>query len=325
MRPNLVDSAGGEHAAPRPYDRHVTTPASTRRPAAYRPLRLLATTLAVIAVIALGIVAGRWQWDRYDVRHDAVQAQQRAEGLPVVDVRELVSVGDEDAGDAQWREASATGTLDPDAVLEIRGRSIDRAASIQYVTWLHMDDGSAVLVNLGWQPRADATSPTLPDGPVTVTGIVRALEPVNDRPGTRITPEHMVAPGADVIPAYLMARSACGESGCVGNVEPVPEPSLSLGPHMSYAFQWWLLAVAAAPIAIALTRRDARLERERARDAGGDDIQPADDAPAPASRSKASPASASPLPASPSPEKKKARRWLDRHDGPSDEEIEDAL
>ena len=310
MRPNLVDSEGGEHAAPRPYDRHVTTPALPPRPAAYRPLRLLGTTLAVLAVIALGIVAGRWQWDRYEVRHDAAEAQQRAEGLPVVDLRELVSVGDEDAGDAQWREASATGTLDADAVLEIRGRSIDRAASIQYVTWLHLEDGSAVLVNLGWQHRADATGPALPDGPVTVTGIVRSLEPVNDRPGTRITPEHMADPGAGVLPAYLMARSACGEEGCVEGVEPVPEPSLSLGPHMSYAFQWWLLAVAAAPIAIALTRRDARLERERmAQEA---------DAEAP-SRDEEVPAAAAP------PRAKTTRRFLDRHNGPSDEEVEDAL
>jgi len=309
MRPNLVDSRGGEHAAPRPYDRHVTTPASLPRPAAYRPLRLLGTTLAVLAVVALGIVAGRWQWERYEVRHDAAEAQKRAEGLPVVDIRELVSTGDEDAGEAQWREARATGTLDADVVLELRGRSIDRTASIQYVTWLVMEDGSAILVNLGWQPRADATGPALPEGPVTVTGIVRSLEPVNDRPGTRITPQHMADPGAEVIPAYLMARTACGEAGCVEGVAPVPEPSLSLGPHMSYAFQWWLLAIAAAPIAIALTRRDARLERERAAATGTDD----------------SPATTeSPETASPAPETKR-RRWLDRHDGPTDEEIEDAL
>ena len=270
----------------------------------------MVTTLAVFAVIALGIVAGRWQWDRYEVRHDAAEAQQRAEGVPAVDVRELVSVDDGEAGDAQWREVSATGTLDADAVLEIRGRSIDRTASIQYVTWLVLDDGSAVLVNLGWQPRADATGVTVPDGPVTVTGIVRSLEPVNDRPGTRITPAHMADPGMPILPAYLMARTACGEAGCVEGVAPVPEPSLSLGPHMSYAFQWWLLAVAAAPIAIALTRRDARLERERMTQEAG--------AEAP-SRDEEGPAAAAP------PRAKKTRRFLDRHNGPSDEEVEDAL
>ena len=265
----------------------------------------------MLAAIALGIVAGRWQWDRYEVRHEATEAQKRAQDMPVVDVRELVSLDSVDAGDAQWREASATGTLDADALLEIRGRSIDRAASIQYVTWLKMDDGTAILVNLGWQPRADAAVPTLPRGTVTVTGIVRSLEPVNDRPGTRITPAHMDDPASAVIPAYLMVRTACGDAGCLTGVEPVPEPRLSLGPHMSYAFQWWLLAIAAAPIAIALTRRDARLERERMAEPHTET-----ETAAPAIAEPSAPRASSPH---------KARRWLDRHDGPTDEEIEDAL
>lgn len=237
----------------------------------------------------------------------------------MVDLASLVSPADADAGHAQWREVEATGTLNANAMMEIRGRSIDRTATIQYVTWLHVPDGAAVLVNLGWEPRTGATPPALPSGTVTVTGIVRDLEPVNDKPGTRITPAHMTDPGGPVLPVYVMARTVCGATGCSDALEPVPEPSLSLGPHMSYAFQWWLLAAAAAPIAIALTRRDARLERERmgistrADDAGDDG-------------SVSPPSTPTDSPAVPTPRRPhRLRRLLDRHEGPTDEEIEDAL
>jgi len=343
MRPNLVDTGGSEHHAPRPYDREVSNPGRPLRRAAYRPWRLAVTTLAVLAVFALGVVAGRWQWERYTTKSDAVAAQQRAEDAAVVNVREVVSVSDADAGEAQWRTVTAVGTLDSAAVIELRGRSIDAVASIQYVTWLHVNDGTAVVVNLGWLPRASATMPTLPAGQVTVTGVVRDLEPRNDRPGTRITPADMSDPGGPILPLYLMARSVCGPQECFDALAPVPEPSLSLGPHLSYAMQWWLLAVAAAPIAIALTRRDARLEREgllkddgRAEPGSTEpgstepgstepgNIEPGSTESDSTEPADGEPSGATPVSESIPPTRRTWRRW-DRYTGPSDEEVEDAL
>lgn len=327
MGPNLVDAGSDGHGAPRPYDRDVTTPAPPRKPAAYGVARLAVTSLAVLGVIALGIVAGRWQWERYETRADAVAAQRQAEDQPVVPLTDLLSPGAADAGSAQWRTATITGTLDQQSMVELRGRSVDNTATIQYVAWLRTADDQAVLVNLGWEPRSSASTPTLPRDEVTVTGVVRALEPVNNKPGTRIAPGHFVDPGAAVLPAYLMARSVCTADDCWDGLEPVPEPSLSLGPHVSYALQWWLLAVAAAPIAIGLTRRDARLERERlagqplngAAGAAPDDHAPHHEAGTP---------DAEPAETAPPQRRRRTRgggRLWGRQDGPSDEEIEDAL
>ncbi len=87
----------------------------------------------------------------------------------------------------------------------------------------------------------------------------------------------------------------------------MPAPNLSLGPHLSYALQWWLLTAVAAPLGIWVTRRDALHERERqAADAG---------AAAPPTRAKSSQASKPGRAVKPA---KKPR-------APSDEEIEDAL
>lgn len=273
----------------------VTRIATQRRPAAYRPRRIAITTVAVLGAMALGLVAGNWQWNRYETKLHAVNAQAAAEGKPVADLESLIDRDAVGPGNAEWRTATVTGVLDSDAVLALRGRRIDNQASLQYLTWLHTPSGRTVLINVGWQPRSTATAPNLPDGSVTVAGIVRAFEADNGRPGTRITPTQMNGIDGEVIPAYLMARSACGSMGCVQGLEPVPTPSLSLGPHMSYALQWWLLTAVAAPLGVWVTRRDALHERERqAADAG-------------------SPAASKP------PEPAKKRR------APTDEEVEDAL
>jgi cytochrome oxidase assembly protein ShyY1 len=122
-----------------------------------------------------------------------------------------------------------------------------------------------VLLDLGWTPRDQPTVPQIPSGVVTVTGTVRSLELDNGKAGTRIAPTQMGSIDGEVFGAYLMVDSACGASGCLSGITAVPLPELSLGPHLSYAMQWWLLLVAAAPIGVWLTVRDARLERERVR------------------------------------------------------------
>ncbi|WP_291378531.1 SURF1 family protein [Demequina sp.] len=272
----------------------MSPPAENPRPAAYRPGRIALTAIAVLAAMALGLVAGSWQWNRYETRSDAVDAQAAAKGKPIADLEAIVAPGALGPGDAEWRTATVTGVLDPTSVVELRGRSVDNTASLQYLAWVHTQSGRTVLVNLGWQPRSGATAPTLPPGEVTVTGIVRAFEEDNGKPGTRVTPVQMNGIDGEVVQAYLMATSTCGANGCVEGLEPAPIPSLSLGPHLSYALQWWLLTAVAAPLGVWLTRRDALHERERAAVAASPQSQP------------------------PPPKRSKKRRL-------TDEEIEDAL
>jgi cytochrome oxidase assembly protein ShyY1 len=276
----------------------VTSTVVKLRPAAYRPRRIALTVIVVLAAMVLGVIAGAWQWGRYEARAEALAGQAAAEGKPVANLEDLIDPGALEPGAAQWRTATVTGVLDPASLTELRGRSIDNTASLQYLAWIHTQTGRSVLVNLGWQPRTGATPPTLPGEPVTVTGIVRAFEEDNGKPGTRINPLQMSGIDGEVVQGYLMARSTCGASGRASSLEPVPTPSLSLGPHVSYALQWWLLAAVAAPLGIGITRRDAHHEREREAAAAG----------------------------APSPRKPpKAPKVPKQGRSPTDEEIEDAL
>lgn len=252
--------------------------------------------------MAVGLVAGKWQWGRYETRSDALAAQDRAAGLPTVPLASVLSTDDGAPGDANWRTVTWVGAIDPTDVVQLRGRSIDGTATIQYLAWIHDSDGRTVLLNLGWTPRADPEVPRIPEGPVTVTGIVRAFEPDNGKKGTRINPVQMGSFDGEGFNAYLMVMSACGDNGCVTGLEAVPTPQLSTGPHLSYAMQWWLLLVAAAPIGIWLTVRDARLERERWTTAHG-----------------------SPVGRTPHDSLERGRRASSTRHIPSDEDIEDAL
>jgi len=273
MGPKLADAPGTSCIRLARTIESVSPPVANSRPAAYRPRRIVLTSIAVLAAMALGLVAGMWQWNRYETKSDAASAQAAAEGKPVADFEAVVGRDADGPGAAEWRTATVTGVLDATSVLELRGRSVENTASLQYLAWVHTRSGRTVLVNLGWQPRSTgADTPSLPAGEVTVTGIVRDFEADNGRPGTRINPAQMADPDGKVIRAYLMATSTCGASGCVDGLEPVPIPSLSLGPHLSYALQWWLLTAVAAPLGVWITRRDALHERERTAKAANPEV-----------------------------------------------------
>ena len=222
----------------------------------------VAATMAA-SVVALGVVAGLWQFGRYQVRADALSAAQAAQGLPAVPWSQVVTDGEL----PEWRTVTLTGHIESQSVTALRGRTVEREVSLQYLVWFISED-RAVLVNTGWVPREAALDVALPTGEVTLEGMVRAQEPDDGKRGegaTRITALQMPTPSAAAQPGWLMVREPCDETGCLGTpLQPVPPPQLSLGPHLSYAFQWWLLAAAAPVLTIAVLRRDARHASEHA-------------------------------------------------------------
>lgn len=237
------------------------------KPRAYRAPAIALAVFATLAVVALGIVAGRWQYGRYEARADAVRAFAAAAAMPDAELAELVAQGPTWLKGSEWRAVSATGTFDAETLTALRGRSIDGTAALHYLAWLSTEQGP-LLVDVGWLPRDATHTVELPAGEVEIAGIMRAQEPDDGRRGdgaTRIVAAQVPPPpdAGEPLPGYVMLREPCEPEGCLGTgLQPVPLPQLSLGPHLSYAFQWWLLALLAPFAAVFLVRRDARLERE---------------------------------------------------------------
>lgn len=223
------------------------------------------------AISAITVFLGFWQYDRHLDRADAQASYNTAEQLAPEELSDLVPSGaDELPAGVEWRTVSATGTFDPDSLRVLRTRPVAGTGAWQYLAWLDQDNGQSVLVGLGWIPQpgpdADPVAPDLdPSETVTVTGVMRVWEPDDGKESgdtvSRIAPEQLPAPTGEAVPGYVMLRQWCDSSGCVATPvgEPVPLPTLTLGPHLAYAWQWWLFAAMAPVAGIILLRRDARI------------------------------------------------------------------
>ncbi len=235
--------------------------------------RLALTALIVMMLSILCVIAGRWQYGRYVTKSDAIAAYDAAQDHAVEDVRDIAGSGDGLAEGAEWRKVTLTGAIDADSVVELRNRPVDSTAAYQYLAWVTLDDGSAALVNLGWAPvvSQDQTSVSLADAithaDVTITGTLRSFEEDDgkrDAGATRIVPAQMgEASTDDIVPGYIVADTPCaGLCDDDGPLSPVPLPTLSLGPHLSYAWQWWAFSLLVPVAAVLLTRRDLELKRD---------------------------------------------------------------
>lgn len=227
------------------------------------------TVVIALSVSAVAVMLGMWQYERHEVKRDARAAYDVAQELSPVPLADVVPAGaSELPADAEWRSVIVEGIFAQDSSTVLRGRPVDSTPALQYLAWLDQTDGDSVLVSTGWVPQPESQSafaqPSYPTGHVTVTGIVRAWEDDDGKSAedsvSRISAEQLSPAPSQPMPGYIMIREVCDAEGCSDTVagEPVPLPELSLGPHLSYAWQWWIFAVLVPAGAFLLLRRDAR-------------------------------------------------------------------
>ncbi len=227
---------------------------------ARRVLTAAAVVLAALAISGLAVIAGRWQWGRHETRSHALTAYDAAAGAPPVPLATL------DPGPAaklpagsEWRLATASGSFVPGSLTVLRNRALDGGRVSEYLAWFVLDDGESLLVQTGWQPlEGDAPPPALPTGRVDLTIEMRNQEPDDGKRGdgaTRIVAAQLpVAPGPSLA-GYGVLRGDC-DAGCVARYgRPVPDPELTLGPHLAYTVQWYGLAVLAPAGAVLMLLR----------------------------------------------------------------------
>lgn len=226
-----------------------------------------ASVLAVALVVAAGcVVAGIWQWTRHVDRSaavDLVSTNYDAAPVPLPDL-----VGDELQPDEVWRPASVRGVYVGDAVL--RNRPVSGTPAAHALGVLEIAEGPwrgrLLVVDRGWFPAAQAgAGPATPDGVLEVVVRLRAAEP----PAGRDAPAGQVQ--AIAVDQVLAAAGLAGRDavrvayGVVATedgrppegVTALPRPDADLGPHLSYAFQWWVFALGALVGAVVLLRREA--------------------------------------------------------------------
>lgn len=220
--------------------------------------------LLCLTVVAAGLMVllGRWQWDRYEARHEInarIDASASAQPVPFTP----------GASPPEWTRVAVTGQFDPSLEILVRNRTVAGRVGFEILTPLLLADGSAVLVDRGWVPphstglTVDPQVPAPPRGTVTVTGLVRESESgarVQLRDGRWQARRVGVAEiGAElpypIAPVYVLADDQSTE------LVPVPAEHENDWLNFGYAFQWWIFAGASFFALYWLARRESRAGR----------------------------------------------------------------
>ena len=255
-------------------------------------LRRAATTVLVAVVVAAGcVVAGVWQWNRHTDRAAAIALVEANYEATAVPLEQLVGTEPLSPGDV-WRPVTLKGRYLGDPVL-LRNRPVGGVPGFHVLAPLLVTSGplagSVLVVDRGWVPTGDDGSdadsvPSAPGGSVSVVVRLRADEPDSRRDAplgqvqaiavdqvrdawVTATGQPELWTGQD-LGAYGALESEDGAAAA--GLGRLPKPSTDPGPHLSYAFQWWVFALGALVGAGVLLTRDAREQRRPPDDASDD-------------------------------------------------------
>ena len=240
--------------------------------------RWIALFLLIVVLIPIMVRLGFWQYHRHEdkVAHNDLSSHNIAREPVPAD--EILAVGKKLPADLQWRRVTATGRYDTGHEVLARQRSMNDVVGLYVVTPLVTDDGRTLLVNRGWIPNPPRATdrpevPPAPTGTVTVTGRLRPDETREDsgiRDRAALPGQVMRISGFELgaqVPrpmfgGYIELTEQQPTLADAPDLVPAPDDE-DLGPHLAYAVQWWLFALALLAMFVKLVRAEAReLEAE---------------------------------------------------------------
>lgn len=209
------------------------------------------TLLALVLVAALFMRLGFWQLGRLEERRTANRAAAQARAEPP---RELGAGADWTAEELDQRWVEAAGEFDHGHEIVLRGQAFQGTPGVLVVTPLRLATGdSAVLVLRGFVPSADAVRVDLDSlreaGRVRVRGLATAIpsgsggQPLTHDGRTTWARLDLEALSARLpYPLLPVLLRQTPDSALTPLPRRLPAPTLSEGPHLSYAIQWFAFA-----------------------------------------------------------------------------------
>jgi cytochrome oxidase assembly protein ShyY1 len=210
--------------------------------------------LSLTIVFAMVCVSlGFWQLARRAEARaeiDRVETNWTSDPQPIENV--LPEIGGFDPDD-KWMPVELTGTYRTDEQLLARNRPLGGMVGFEVLVPFELADGTVFLVDRGWVPVGDHQDepdsvPPPPRGEVTVVARLKAGEP--DVVG-RSAPNGQVATiNLPQIADLVDAPMYTGAYGLLDSERPAADrpiaavkPEPDEGPHLSYAFQWFVFAL----------------------------------------------------------------------------------
>lgn len=210
----------------------------------------LALTI-VFALVCVGL--GEWQLQR---RADAVTENNRvaanynAAPVPVADLLTTLDAFDESQ---KWRPVLLQGRYLPEDQVLVRNRPLNGQPGFEILAPFRLTDGTVFVVDRGWlttgatQDRPDVIPPA-PTGDVSVVARVKAGEPSlgnrTTNPGEVSTVELPLLAAQIGMPTYTGAYGTVATESSAADTGTLElQPPEDEGPHLSYAFQWFVFAL----------------------------------------------------------------------------------
>jgi cytochrome oxidase assembly protein ShyY1 len=156
--------------------------------------------------------------------------------------------------DQKWTPVTVTGTYLSDEELLVRNRPYNGGPGFEVLTPLRLENGDIFIVDRGWLPTGrDQDSPDeIPAAPTGLVTVEARLKPGEPTLRGRSAPEGQIATiQLDDIQKALDQPTYTGAYGLMVTEDPAPaerpvaaaKPARDEGPHLSYAFQWFVFAV----------------------------------------------------------------------------------
>ncbi|HZK58918.1 MAG TPA: SURF1 family protein [Cryobacterium sp.] len=222
--------------------------AFSRRWAGYLALTIL------FAVVCSGL--GMWQLAR---RAEALAEINKVDSnfasapVPVAEALPKLDAFDESR---KWQPVVMTGRYLAADELLVRNRPLDANPGFEVLTPLSLADGTVFIVDRGWVPTGDNhdapdSVPAAPAGQVTVVARLKAGEP--SLAGRTASGNQIATINLHDIAKRLGTPAYTGAYGLMATEDPAPaerpvavtRPVTDEGPHLSYAFQWFVFGLLA--------------------------------------------------------------------------------
>lgn len=218
--------------------------------------RVIGTVLIGLMVAAVSTIAGLWQLDRLDQRRLFNATVSERLSQPPVPAADLVPVGGQLPTSLDWRQVNLEGSYDLSEQILIRGRYFQGRYGYGVLTPLIGQDGTGLLVDRGWVPAGESATvvpavPPPPTGTVTVVGRLRSADTslgpqgavvgLPTRAANKIDPEQIA--GELPYPVFAGYVELVSQQPPQQLPRPTPAPTLTEGPHLAYAVQWFFFAL----------------------------------------------------------------------------------
>ncbi|MHB1171486.1 MAG: SURF1 family cytochrome oxidase biogenesis protein [Lacisediminihabitans sp.] len=213
--------------------------------------------LAITIIFAIACAGlAMWQLARRDkVLAEIALVQKNFDRTPAPVAEVLPTLGSYQANQ-EWTPVLLTGSYLVADQLLVRNRPFNGSPGFEVLTPLLLDNGSVFIIDRGWLPTGnhqDAPDivPVPPAGQVTVTARVKAGEP--NLPGRSGAAGQIATIQLNDIANMLNKPTYTGAYGLMATESPAtatrptatPKPAPDEGPHLSYAFQWFVFGLMA--------------------------------------------------------------------------------